>query len=195
MAVHVQKPDVDTRAFRLVTLPNGLSVLLVSDPDADKAAAALDTHVGSLCDPPATLGLAHFCEHLLFMGTEKYPAENDYSQFLSAHGGHSNAFTAGDHTNYFFEVAADHLLPALDRFAQFFISPLFLESSTEREMNAVDSENKKNLQEDTWRLYQLEKFLSSPLHPYHQFATGKYVAFISSASLQALGYHSLMTSG
>lgn len=61
---------------------------------------------------------------------------------------------------------------ALDRFAQFFISPLFLSSTLDRELKAVDSENKKNLQSDTWRLSQLNKSLSSPKHPYHHFSTG-----------------------
>lgn len=61
---------------------------------------------------------------------------------------------------------------ALDRFAQFFVSPLFLESTLERELQAVDSENKKNLQSDLWRLMQLNKSLSNPKHPYSHFSTG-----------------------
>ena len=61
---------------------------------------------------------------------------------------------------------------ALDRFAQFFISPLFLPSTLDRELRAVDSENKKNLQSDPWRLGQLDKSLSNKNHPYHHFSTG-----------------------
>ena len=61
---------------------------------------------------------------------------------------------------------------ALDRFAQFFIAPLFLSSTLDRELKAVDSENKKNLQSDTWRLRQLHQTLSNPKHPYHHFSTG-----------------------
>ena len=61
---------------------------------------------------------------------------------------------------------------ALDRFAQFFIAPLFLSSTLDRELRAVDSENKKNLQSDVWRLNQLDKTLSNKKHPYHQFSTG-----------------------
>lgn len=116
----------------------------------------------------------------------QYPKENAYSQYLAAHSGYSNAYTASTETNYFFEVAASGsesvpaangsisspLHGALDRFAQFFISPLFLSSTLDRELKAVDSENKKNLQSDNWRLAQLNKSLSSPQHPYHTFATG-----------------------
>jgi insulysin len=95
----IQKPDHDDREYSFIQLSNEMEVLIISDPNTDKASAALDVHVGSLSDPENVDGLAHFLEHLLFMGTEKYPVENDYSQFLSVHGGHSNAFTSGDHTS------------------------------------------------------------------------------------------------
>ncbi|TPX51820.1 hypothetical protein SeMB42_g00517 [Synchytrium endobioticum] len=168
----IVKSQADDRSYRLITLPNKLDILLISDPSTDKSAAAMDVHVGHLVDPEEFAGLAHFCEHLLFMGTEKHPEENAYSQYLSDHGGHSNAFTSVENTNYYFDVNADHLEGALDRFAQFFIAPLFLESTTDRELNAVDSEHKKNLQSDSWRLFQLEKDLCSKDHPYHKFGTG-----------------------
>lgn len=66
------------------------------------------------------------------------------------------------------------LYGALDRFSQFFVNPLFLENTLDRELRAVDSENKKNLQSDPWRLMQLSKSLSSPEHPFHKFSTGNY---------------------
>ncbi|KAJ3108951.1 Insulinase (Peptidase M16) [Phlyctochytrium planicorne] len=168
----IWKPDLDDRTFAHITLPNGLSALLVSDPTTDKSAAAMDVHVGHLCDPEDAAGLAHFCEHLLFMGNEKYPSENEYAEYLSKHGGSSNAFTGAENTNYFFDVVPEFLAGAFDRFIQFFVSPLFDESCTEREMKAVDSEHKKNLQLDNWRMYQLQKDLSSKSHPYHKFGTG-----------------------
>lgn len=52
---------------------------------------------------------------MLFLGTKKYPKENEYSQFLSEHAGSSNAFTSGEHTNYYFDVSHEHLQGALDR--------------------------------------------------------------------------------
>jgi insulysin len=68
------------------------------------------------------------------------------------------------------------LEPALDRFSQFFIAPLFLADCTDRELRAVDSEHKKNLQSDTWRLFQLDKSLSNPKYPYNSFGTGNLVS-------------------
>ena len=193
----VEKSSLDNRSYRVIRLPNKLEALLVHDPDTDKASASVNVNVGSFSDADDMPGMAHAVEHLLFMGTEKYPVENDYNQYLSAHSGYSNAYTSAVETNYYFEVAAssEHsgsevdsasksltngvteplrspLYGALDRFAQFFIAPLFLPSTLDRELRAVDSENKKNLQSDNWRLSQLHKSLSSNKHPYHHFSTG-----------------------
>jgi len=104
----------------------------------------MDVNVGHLSDPQNLQGLAHFCEHLLFMGNEKYPSENAYSEYLSKNSGHSNAFTGMDNTVYYFDVHPSALHGALDRFSQFFISPIFTESCTQREIMAVDSENSKS---------------------------------------------------
>ncbi len=88
----------DERAFTVVTLTNGLQTLLVSDPEADKAAAAADVGSGSWKDPPTVEGLAHFTEHMLFLGTVRFPEPDGYQRYLSAHGGFSNAYTDSEHT-------------------------------------------------------------------------------------------------
>lgn len=67
-----------------------------------------------------------------------------------SNGGRSNAYTDSEHTNYYYEVNHEALERSMDQFAQFFISPLMTESATLREMQAVDSENSKNLQQDVW---------------------------------------------
>ncbi|KAK6178603.1 hypothetical protein SNE40_013354 [Patella caerulea] len=162
----------DKRTYRGLELTNGMKVLLVSDPETDKASAAMDVNIGHMKDPWELQGLAHFCEHMLFLGTEKYTEENEYNKFLNEHGGSSNAFTSVENTNFFFDIAADHLHGALDRFSQFFRCPLFTPSATEREVNAVNSENDKNLQNDSWRVLQLEKSLANPKHDYSKFGTG-----------------------
>ncbi|XP_035029191.2 insulin-degrading enzyme isoform X2 [Hippoglossus stenolepis] len=167
----IRSPE-DKRVYRALEFTNGLKAMLISDPTTDKSSAALDVHIGSLSDPGNISGLAHFCEHMLFLGTEKYPKENEYSQFLSEHAGSSNAFTSGEHTNYYFDVSHEHLQGALDRFAQFFLCPLFDESCKDREVNAVDSEHEKNLMNDAWRLFQLEKATGNPNHPFSKFGTG-----------------------
>lgn len=196
----LERPQLDDRSYRIITLKNDLEVLLIHEAGTDKASAALDVNVGSFSDADDMPGIAHAVEHLLFMGTQKYPEENAYNKYLTQHGGHSNAFTASTSTNYYFELSypsstptssqtttpnasqihlpqSDNdspLLGALDRFGQFFIGPLFLEDTVDREIKAVDSENKKNLQSDTWRLHQLNKALANPQHPYCHFSTGSW---------------------
>ncbi|XP_076142124.1 insulin-degrading enzyme isoform X4 [Alosa pseudoharengus] len=172
VASEIIKSPEDKRVYRGLEFTNGLKAVLISDPTTDKSSAALDVHIGSLSDPSNISGLAHFCEHMLFLGTKKYPKENEYSQFLSEHAGSSNAFTSGEHTNYYFDVSHEHLEGALDRFAQFFLCPLFDESCKDREVNAVDSEHEKNLMNDAWRLFQLEKATGNPSHPFSKFGTG-----------------------
>ena len=109
---------------------------------------------------------------MCFLGTEKYPDENSFGAFLNEHGGSSNAYTASEETNYHFEVMSSSLREALARFATFFTCPLFTASATARELQAVDSEHSKNLQNDSWRAYELDKATSDPSHPYAKFGTG-----------------------
>ncbi|XP_055592583.1 insulin-degrading enzyme [Uranotaenia lowii] len=169
---NISKSQQDVRNYRGLKLANGLKVLLISDPTTDKSAAALSVEVGHLSDPDEIPGLAHFCEHMLFLGTKKYVNENDYTAFLSENGGSSNAATYADTTKYYFDVVPEKLSEALDRFSQFFIAPLFTESATEREINAVHSEHEKNLSMDVWRIRQVNKSLCDPKHPYNKFGTG-----------------------
>ncbi|KAF1319109.1 Insulin-degrading enzyme, partial [Globisporangium splendens] len=168
--IHVS--PLDERQYRHLVLCNGLQALVVSDPATESASAALDVLVGFHSDPDALPGLAHFCEHMLFLGTAKYPDENSYSAFLNAHGGSSNAYTSARDTNFYFDVSAPHLHEALDRFAQFFVAPLFTASATDREMNAVDSENTNYLQDDYWRINQAHRALGNPKHPNHRYGVG-----------------------
>lgn len=81
-------------------------------------------------------------------------------------GGSSNASTYADNTKYYFDIVPSQLEGALDRFAQFFIAPLFTESATDREINAVDSEHDKNIAVDVWRIRQVSKSLADHNHPY-----------------------------
>lgn len=69
----IEKSPNDTRCYRLITLSNKLEALLIHDGNlnADKAAASLSIGIGHLSDPDDLPGLAHFCEHMLFLGTEK----------------------------------------------------------------------------------------------------------------------------
>ncbi|PAV67315.1 hypothetical protein WR25_15196 [Diploscapter pachys] len=152
----ILKSQEDSREYRGLELSNELRVLLVSDPTTDKSAVAMDVNV----------------EHMLFLGTAKYPEEDEYFKFIASNAGMSNAFTAPNHTNYHFDVKPDQLQGALDRFVQFFLTPQFTESATEREVCAVDSEHSNNLKNDERRNLQVDKHMSKPGHDYGKFGTG-----------------------
>ena len=118
------------------------------------------------------LGIAHFHEHMLFLGTKKYPSEEEFEEYLSGHGGSSNAYTADEETCYYLSVNAGALDGALDRFAQFFVAPLLLESCVQREVKAVDSEHAMALNDDGWRLLSVLKTTVDKRHPFSRFSTG-----------------------
>jgi secreted Zn-dependent insulinase-like peptidase len=166
------KSPHDPRSYGTLELANGLKVVLVSDPGADKAAASLDVNVGSGSDPRGREGLAHFLEHMLFLGTEKYPDSAEYKDFIATHGGSDNAYTSYDHTNYFFDVDKDFLEPALDRFAQFFIAPTFTPKYVSRERQIVHSEYMSKIKNDGRRLFYIKKKVMNPKHPHSRFSVG-----------------------
>lgn len=164
--------DSDQRSYRYLELPNQLRVLLISDPSSDKAAAALDVGVGSRQDPRDRPGLAHFLEHMLFLGTDRYPQPGEYQNFIGAHSGNHNAYTAFEHTNYFFDIDARYLEQALDRFSRFFVAPLFSAEYVEREKNAVHSEYMANIRTDSRRGLDVLRENVNPEHPFSQFSVG-----------------------
>ena len=94
-----------------------MKCLLISDTESQKSAASLFIGSGSLKDPPEVPGLAHFCEHMLFLGTEKYPEESYYSDFIASGGGSNNAVTSEDYTYFYFDIKTDAFDKALDIFS------------------------------------------------------------------------------
>ena len=149
-----------------------MEILLISDPKAAMSAAAVVVGAGSWNDPKSFPGMAHFCEHMLFMGTKAYPDENKFLKLVSDHGGLTNAMTASDRTVYIFSSDQEGFFPLLDQFAHFFIDPLFKKANIAREMYAVDQEFAKSLENDNWRTMMVLKETGNPQHPNCQFSCG-----------------------
>ena len=162
----------DKRVTKTFSLKNGLDILLISDPDVHRSAAALSVGVGHLHDPVEKQGLAHYLEHMLFLGTKEFPEVGSFKKYLDEHSGGSNAYTGGDITNYFFQVSHDGFDIALDRFSDFFKSPLFYKKYSEREVKAVNNEHQKNKLNDGWRGSFVTNQISEPNHPLTKFGTG-----------------------
>uniref|UniRef100_A0A8C4F4B4 Nardilysin a (N-arginine dibasic convertase) n=1 Tax=Dicentrarchus labrax TaxID=13489 RepID=A0A8C4F4B4_DICLA len=137
-----------------------------------QSAAALCVGVGSFSDPSDLPGLAHFLEHMVFMGSEKYPSENGFDAFLKKHGGSDNASTDCERTIFQFDVQRKSFKEALDRWAQFFICPLMIRDAIDREVEAVDSEYQLAKPSDSHRKEMLFGSLAKPGHPMGKFCWG-----------------------
>lgn len=167
----VIKSPIDTNNYDTFTIQkNGLHVLTIQDYETENVCIVMMVKIGYYHDPIP--GMAHFLEHMLFNGTEKYPDEHYFHSFVNRNGGYSNAFTNGDHTVYYLTVQPEKLAESLDIFAQFFIKPLLKKDSVDREKNAVDAEHQKNKFSDAWRLNHIVKNVVNPNHCFKKFGTG-----------------------
>lgn len=170
--IQIKQSQSDQNQYRYLELRNGLKVILAHDKKAEKASAALAVGVGANDNPEGQEGLTHFLEHMLFLGTKKYPQADEYKTYINEFGGSNNAYTAASHTNYFFDVQTSGYEGALDRFSQFFIAPLFSEEYTQRERKAVHSEYIAKINDDARRNNQAFKTLFNKAHPSNHFSVG-----------------------
>ncbi|MES1922343.1 hypothetical protein MHBO_003851 [Bonamia ostreae] len=166
------KSPEDERQYRIAVLKNGIKAVLVSDPETEKGAVCMRVGIGSFSDPVDLPGTAHFLEHMLFLGTQKFPKEDFFENFLQENGGMSNAMTDNEDTKYFYDVHHTGLLPSLEKFASFFTCPLLRRESSKREINAIQSEFEMDLPHDSWRFHQLAAHISDPKTVLNRFSIG-----------------------
>ncbi|CAL1679208.1 unnamed protein product [Lasius platythorax] len=140
-----------------------------------RAGCGLCVGVGGFSDPPEIPGMAHFLEHMIFMGSEKYRKENNFDAFIIKRGGYTNATTDCEHTTFYFDVQEKHLLPALDRFAQFFIKPLMKKDAVTRERETVENEFQMFALNNINRKEQLFSSFARAGHPANKFIKGNLI--------------------
>jgi len=165
-------PKNETRIFNTKILKNGIKTVCVYDKDIDKTSVTVSVNIGSYSNPKEFQGLAHFLEHMLFLGSKKYRDEKYFNNNIKKYGGFSNAWTNMFETVYYFSVFNDGIEHLMDIFSRFFIDPLFNEDAVQREINAVNSEHQKNINDDYWREYQIIKNLANKDNKWNTFATG-----------------------
>ena len=164
-------PDSEKqRTFRAIKLKNDLHAIIISDPTTEKAAFSISVNIGSFQNPENIPGLAHFLEHMVFLGTEKFPDPGEYGEFISQASGYRNAYTGDVETNYYFEIDADQLNEGVVRMSEFFKTPLFNADYIDKELLNIDSEHQKNLKKDINKLYTI--FRTYAQSPYNKFSTG-----------------------
>ena len=164
----------DKRKYLFHIIPkNNLRVLLVWDPDTTAhSAAAMSVGVGFQDDPLTHNGLAHLCEHMLEMGSEKYPDADAYKKLIDTYGGRMNAQTGPEYTLYHFNAPMLYFPTVLDSFAQSFVSPLFPDKIIQREIEVIHQEYLLKLTHGNVKFKRLLDYVSNPSNPMHQFHKG-----------------------
>lgn len=168
----IRKSDTDPRQYQAIKLANQMTVLIVSDKDAVKSLAALVLPIGALDDPRQQQGLAHYTEHMIFLGSKKYPELDNLDQFLRKNGGDYNASTSYTSTYWFLEVENSALEPAVDRLADAIAMPLFTPAYADRERYAVNAELTRARSNEGFRMRQVSAETTNPVHPVAGFAGG-----------------------
>ena len=105
-----EQPAAEASHF---TLENGLELVVIPDRRAPIVTHIVWYRVGGADDPAGQSGVAHFLEHLMFKGTERYPA-GTLERMVSELGGGTNAFTNADVTAYFQTIPPDALDEMMD---------------------------------------------------------------------------------
>ena len=170
-------PKNETRKFKLGKMSNNIKYVLINNKSLDQTQVCVNVKIGSAMDPKRNMGLAHFLEHMLFMGNKKYPQEDFFDNHVKKYGGYSNAYTATFETVYFFQCNNEGIEIACDCFSEFFKSPLFDKSSVGREINAINSEHSKNLESDIFRLRHFMNSKSKKDSILNKFYTGNLKSF------------------
>lgn len=168
----IRKSSKDERQYQAIKLANAMTVLLVSDKQAVKSLSAIAVPVGSLENPDSQLGLAHYLEHMILMGSKKYPQPENLSEFLKKHGGDHNASTASYRTAFYLEVDNNALEPAIDRLADAIAEPLLDPANADKERHAVNAELTMARANDGLRMAQIRAETMNPRHPGARFSGG-----------------------
>ena len=117
-------------------------------------------------------GLAHFTEHMLFLGSKKYPNPTKFVDYITQYNGVFNGYTDFDITAFYFSIHPDYFEKGLDIFSRFFIDPLFDKQYILKEVNSVNSEFERNIQVDMKRKEQVLRNIANKKSFFHRFTTG-----------------------
>ncbi len=134
------KPDV-------LTLSNGLKVLLVDTKSFPTLTTILLVGAGSRYENKKNNGVAHFFEHMAFKGSTKYPDSFTIASTIESLGGFFNAFTSKDHTGYWIKATNEHFPTVIDVISDMVLNPLLVDEEMEREKGVIVEEI--NMYEDT----------------------------------------------
>lgn len=170
MSIDIEKSENDTRNYIYKKLKNNLEVVIISDNEETMCGACLNVNIGSAMEDVP--GLAHFLEHMLFMGSKKYPQSNNFMSSINKSGGMTNAYTSDSDTNYYFICSSDTYESNLDQFGNFLVEPLLSKKYVTKEISNVNSESNKNIVDNGWLQLEISKTLFNKGHPLNHYTAG-----------------------
>lgn len=148
------------------TLANGLTVLIHEDHSTPAFTYQTWFRVGSKNEKPGLTGLAHFFEHMMFKGTEKYKG-GVIDRMIQANGGYLNAWTSRDVTAYYFNLPSGKLKLAVDIEADRMRNLLFDPKEIQSEREVVKEERRFRYEDNIDGLIHEQVYRSVfKVHPY-----------------------------
>jgi predicted Zn-dependent peptidase len=127
-------------------LPNGLSVITETMTAVRSVSMGIWVRTGSRQETEAENGVTHFLEHMVFKGTKNRTAE-EIARSADSIGGHLDAFTAKECTNFSIKVLDEHVDRGFDVLADLVKNPLLMPEHIAKESQVVQEEIK--MVEDT----------------------------------------------
>lgn len=176
----------DGREYRLYQHANGLRCLLISDPRASAATCVAQVDAGSHDEPTSHLGLAHLLEHMLFMGSERYPQPGSFPALVSLNAGRFNASTAAETTRFFFSVSPDGLTSCIAQLADMLAAPLLASALVGVERQVIEAEFRTRLADDALHQQAALATVINPEHPMSRFSAGNAASLTGSDDALAL---------
>jgi zinc protease len=153
-------------------LDNGLRVIIVKTDYPDIVTIQIPVQTGSRNEvEPGKSGFAHFFEHMMFRGTDKYPADV-YGDLLKKAGADQNAYTTDDFTNYHTTFTRDDLEKVIEIEADRFRNLKYSEENFRTEALAVKGEYLKNFSNPTSKAYERIRALAFKDHTYRHTTMG-----------------------
>ena len=166
------EPGIFDIPYLMRDLDNGLRVIVVKTDYPDIVTLQVPVQTGSRNEvEPGKSGFAHFFEHMMFRGTEKYPA-GVYADILKKAGADQNAYTTDDYTNYHITFTRPDLEKMIEIEADRFLNLKYSESDFRTEALAVKGEYLKNFSDPTSKAYERTRAIAFKDHSYRHTTMG-----------------------
>jgi predicted Zn-dependent peptidase len=143
-----------TRDIRSTTLPNGLLVLTERMPHLRSVAMGCWIDCGSRDESPATNGISHFIEHMVFKGTTTRSA-SQLAREVDAIGGNLDAFTGKETICFNIKVLDENVPAALDLLTDLVLHPTFSPDDIAKEQGVILEEIKMDEDDPNYLVHEL----------------------------------------